>query len=66
MNDVDSIVHLVRIQIVNENRDEGLTPKIPEDCPPLLAEIMRMCWNKDPNQRPVSLFICLMIDFVLK
>jgi hypothetical protein len=43
-------------------RDEGLTPKIPDDCPPLLAEIMQMCWNKDPNQRPVS-FLSL-IDFV--
>jgi hypothetical protein len=35
-------------------RDEGLTPEIPEDCPEKLAQLMKMCWNKDPNQRPVS------------
>jgi hypothetical protein len=34
--------------------DQGLTPKIPDNCPALLGEIMRMCWNKNPNQRPVS------------
>jgi hypothetical protein len=31
-----------------------LTPEIPEDCPEKLAQLMKMCWNKDPNQRPVS------------
>ncbi len=35
-------------------RDSGLPPTIPEDCPPLLREIMQMCWNTDPNARPVS------------
>jgi hypothetical protein len=34
--------------------DRGLTPKIPENCPPKLREVMQMCWNQDPNQRPVS------------
>jgi len=33
-------------------RDRGLTPKIPDHCPPLLREIMEMCWKKDPNERP--------------
>jgi hypothetical protein len=37
-----------------EYRDEGLTPKIPKDCPQILQEIMEMCWKRDPNQRPVS------------
>jgi hypothetical protein len=35
-------------------RDQGLTPEIPEDCPEKLAQLMKMCWNKNPNQRPVS------------
>jgi hypothetical protein len=35
-------------------RDEGLTPEIPRECPEKLAQLMKMCWNKDPNQRPVS------------
>jgi hypothetical protein len=34
--------------------DQGLTPEIPRGCPEKLAQLMRMCWNKDPNQRPVS------------
>jgi hypothetical protein len=42
-----------------------LTPKIPDDCPPLLAEIMRMCWNKDPNQRPVSVLSLIDFEFIL-
>jgi hypothetical protein len=35
-------------------RDQGLTPEIPRECPAKLAQLMKMCWNKDPNQRPVS------------
>ncbi len=35
-------------------RDSGLTPTIPEDCLPILREIMHMCWQLDPNMRPVS------------
>jgi hypothetical protein len=42
-----------------------LTPKIPDDCPPLLAEIMKMCWNKDPNQRPVSFLSLIDFEFIL-
>jgi predicted Ser/Thr protein kinase len=33
-------------------RDRGLTPKIPHDCPPILRELMEMCWKKYPEQRP--------------
>jgi hypothetical protein len=38
-------------------RDQNLTPKIPEDCPQILREIMEMCWKRDPNERPVSTII---------
>jgi len=40
----------------------GLTPKVPENCPPLLREIMTMCWNKDPEQRPTIEKICSMLQ----
>jgi len=33
-------------------RDKGLTPNIPDDCPPLLRQVMELCWQKDPEQRP--------------
>jgi hypothetical protein len=39
---------------ITQHRDEGLTPEIPRRCPEKLAQLMKMCWNKDPNQRPVS------------
>jgi serine/threonine protein kinase len=35
-------------------RDHGLTPKIPDNCPSLLREVMEMCWKKEPSERPVS------------
>jgi predicted Ser/Thr protein kinase len=33
-------------------RDCGLTPTIPNDCPPLLREVMELCWKKEPKERP--------------
>jgi hypothetical protein len=39
------------------NRDQGLTPEIPRECSEKLAQLMKVCWNKDPNQRPVSSFL---------
>jgi hypothetical protein len=41
-----------------EYRDEGLTPEIPSDCPQKLVELMKMCWKKEPEQRPVSSLSC--------
>jgi hypothetical protein len=45
---------LTQFHFSKKTRDEGLTPTIPEDCPPKLRELMEMCWKKDPDQRPVS------------
>jgi hypothetical protein len=28
------------------------TPKIPDDCPESLSELMTACWNVKPEQRP--------------
>jgi hypothetical protein len=42
-----------------EYRDKGLTPEIPSNCPQKLVELMKMCWKKQPQQRPVS-FLCFL------
>jgi serine/threonine protein kinase len=47
------------LEVATAIRDQGLTPKIPDDCPPLLRQVMEMCWQKDPEQRPVSFLICI-------
>jgi hypothetical protein len=39
--------------------DHCLTPKIPDDCPPLLRQLMQLCWKKEPDQRPVSFILFL-------
>lgn len=31
---------------------KGLRPPIPQNCPPPLADIMRLCWQRDPVVRP--------------
>ena len=31
---------------------KGLRPPIPQTCPPPLADIMRLCWQRDPAVRP--------------
>ena len=36
----------VRVQILR-----GVTPKVPEHCPPIIKEVMANCWNFNPNER---------------
>jgi serine/threonine protein kinase len=43
-------------------RDKYLTPTIPSDCPEKLSQIMEMCWQKDPNQRPTMETICSLLE----
>jgi serine/threonine protein kinase len=31
---------------------KGLRPPIPPNCPPPLADVMRLCWQRDPGVRP--------------
>jgi predicted Ser/Thr protein kinase len=50
------------INVAIKIRDEAFTPAIPESCPPLLREIMEMCWKKDPNERPEMSTICAMLE----
>jgi serine/threonine protein kinase len=35
-----------------EIRESYITPDIPRDCPMRLRELMEMCWQKQPDQRP--------------
>jgi serine/threonine protein kinase len=43
-------------------RDNGITPKIPEDCDPCLRELLEKCWQLDPEQRPTMEQICDILD----
>jgi len=45
-------------EVVRLIRDEALTPEIPAECPPALEELMRMCWRRDPKERPTLESIC--------
>ena len=33
-------------------RDQGATPPIPNDMPAFLAELLRKCWERNPENRP--------------
>jgi serine/threonine protein kinase len=41
-------------EAIAQIKNTCLTPKIPNNCPDKLSHIMKLCWNKDPNNRPVS------------
>jgi mitogen-activated protein kinase kinase kinase 9 len=43
-------------------RDKGMTPKIPSKCPQKLRELMQMCWQVRPEQRPSFEAICAMLE----
>jgi hypothetical protein len=40
------------MDLAYKRRDECLVPKLPENCPPILAEICESCWEADPELRP--------------
>jgi len=42
-------------------KQKGLTPIIPRDCPQKLRQLMEMCWNKEPEQRPTFEAICRLL-----
>jgi hypothetical protein len=47
-NDVAEVLE-VALELKNNK-----TPKIPQECPEVYKNIMRMCFQADPNARPVS------------
>jgi len=40
------------VDVLVQIRDKARTPKIPEECPPLLRELMELCWKRQPEERP--------------
>jgi hypothetical protein len=50
--------------VLKEISEKGLTPVIPNDCPNKLRQLMRMCWNMDPQQRPTFETICTVLGSV--
>jgi len=46
-------------------RDQYLTPTIPKHCPQKLRQVMEMCWQRDPNQRPTFEAIYSILNDVL-
>lgn len=46
---------------------ENERPDIPNDCPPEFAEIIRKCWDPEPNARPTTAQLLQMLEsFVAK
>jgi serine/threonine protein kinase len=50
------------LEIAVKIRDQGLTPPIPEGCPPLYEQIMRACWKYNPDERPTFEQIIAMLE----
>jgi serine/threonine protein kinase len=48
--------------VSKEIRDKFVTPEIPSDCPEKLRQLMQMCWQQDPKQRPSFETICQMFE----
>lgn len=44
------------IKVVN-----GHTLRIPTQCPPTVARIMKLCWQLTPSKRPSFAFICVLL-----
>jgi len=44
---------------------QGYRPPIPDDCPPLLHELLEACWSAKPEQRPAWPAITEQLDHLL-
>jgi serine/threonine protein kinase len=51
-------VELNALSVGSLIRDHNLTPKIPENCPSCLQQIMQLCWKRQPEDRPTFQEIC--------
>ena len=45
---------------------DGLRPEITEDTPEFYANLMKMCWDPDPNKRPSAWDILHALNFQLE
>jgi len=46
--------------------DENLRPKIPDECPTNLAELIRNCWDNYPDDRPSFTTILEKLDLIIQ
>jgi len=44
----------IDLHIISKVLDDDKRPTIPVDCPAAWAEILRNCWDRDPNKRPTA------------
>jgi hypothetical protein len=45
------------LEVATAIRNELKTPKVPEDVPDIINEVIKLCWAADPSERPVRLSI---------
>lgn len=43
------------------NVKRGMRPKLHPILPPIISELIKKCWDEDPNKRPSSLELLAMI-----
>lgn len=55
-----------QIDVAMKIRDQGYIPSLPDDCDPVLKELMQMCWKYNPDDRPVSRTIILRLLLITK
>jgi hypothetical protein len=39
-------------QVIVQTAKHGVRPTIPSSCPPPFVELMKKCWDADPDKRP--------------
>ncbi len=54
------------LTIAPKIRDEGLTPPLPAETDPFLADLMKRCWNFNPEARPSFGDICDLLQTRLR
>ena len=59
------LIHFICLQVLLHLYQENRLP-IPKACPPLVANIMKECWNKDPGQRPDFKYISAQLSTNIK
>eukprot|EP01023_Acetabularia_acetabulum_P001548 TRINITY_DN105_c0_g1_i1.p1 TRINITY_DN105_c0_g1~~TRINITY_DN105_c0_g1_i1.p1 ORF type:complete len:367 (+),score=57.07 TRINITY_DN105_c0_g1_i1:801-1901(+) len=45
---------------------QGVREEIPQDWPPELIQMIQMCWQQDPSQRPTAQQLYIIIDSMVK
>ena len=53
-SDLDDVQFAIKVA-------HGHTLSIPPQCPPIVAKIMKSCWNLTPSRRPSFAYICVLL-----